>query len=534
MKTKFSSLNFTLFSFSRKTLLILFLAFLTSIALFLRLWKFSEWFLFMIDEDLTSFLIKRMLFEKKPLLVGLPFPGEIYPGPLSYYMRAFVMILSGMNPLGQTVFSSLISIITIPLIYFVAKIIFRSSNIGLFAAILYTFSYLVNIHNRAFNTLVMGPISALIVYLALYKIIKEKKINWVYPLAFALILAAQTDGSNLSLIVLTLFIWLIYQLPIRHHKVFRAIGIFLLSHITVLIFDIRHNFVATKALIRFFSFKRPSVINLKAFLEAILLLPRTLARIFFISGPVDLTKQILPCKKYLILIDRELPPAYLIFAWFILIFFVLSFFFKRKKSFGLKIINLHLLVLFLGLLAYNLLLPSSGYEWFFVLFFPGFCLIAAYFFEFLWKGNHLLNKACVLGFLLIFSLSNFRTTLKATSSYGFKNKNEAVQYAVEQVEGRDFYLESLGSCFRYGYRYLFWLHGHEPAISYMDYLLAGWLYPKKPVRKKPETGVIIVNWEDKETQGFLEDYENYLKKTYERKTFGKIQILILDESLSGH
>ena len=489
----------------------------------------------MMNEAFVSFLKKRLLFKKKPLLVGLPFPGEIFPGPLSYYIRAFIMILSGMNPLGQTVFSSLVSIIAIPLIYFVGKKIFRSSNIGLFAAIIYTFSYLINIHNRASNTLVMGPISALIVYLALYKIIKDKKINWIYPLTLALVMAAQTDGSNLSLIVLTLLIWLIYRLPIKHHKVFKAIGIFLLSHITVLIFDIRHNFVATKALIKFFSFKKSvSVINLKAFFEATLLLPRTLARIFFISGPVDLTKQILPCKKYLTLIDQELSPTHLIFAWFILIFFVISFFFKRKKSFGLKIINAHLLVLFLGLLAFNLLFLSSGYEWFFVIFFPGFCLIAAYFLDFLWKGNRFLNKACVLGFLLIFSLSNFRTTLTGTSSYGFKNKNEAVLYSVEQVEGQDFYLESLGSCFRYGYRYLFSLHGHEPTVSYMDYLLAGWLYPKKPVEKKPETGVIIVNWEDKEAPEFLEKYENYLKKTYKKKTFEKIQILIIDESLSGH
>lgn len=521
MRKNLSFFNFTPFL----------LIFLTLIGLFLRFYKLTEWFFFMIDEDLTSFLIKRMLFERKPLLVGFSFPGDIYPGPLFYYLGALIMVLFKMSPGGWAYFASLVSSTGIPFIYYVGKKIFKSATLGVFAAILYTFSYLINIHNRTFNPLITGPILTLLVYFSLYKIIEKKQLNWVYPLILALTLAAQTEGSNLSLIFLTIFMWLAYKLPIRHPKVLKAMGIFFLSHITVLIFDLRHHFVVSRALIKFFSFKHSSGFNLKTSLQAIPLLPRTLARILFISGPTDLTKQILPCKKYLILIDKQLDKQLplLIFAWFLVIFFLASFFLKKKRSFGLKIVTANIFVNLFGLVVYGLLLPGYAHEWFFVVFFSGLCLVAAYLFAFLWRGG-LLNKILVLVFLLIFIISNLKTTLRATSSYGFKNKNEAVLYAVEQVRGQDFYLQSLGSCFRWGYRYLFWLNKHEPVISFMDYLLAGWLYPKIEVKEKPKIGVVIVNWEDKETEGFMEKYKQYLQKTRERKTFEQIEILIVNES----
>lgn len=528
MKKILANFDFTLFLYSRKTLLIIFLIFLTLIGAFLRFFKIYEWFFFMIDEDLTAFLIKRMLYEKKPLLIGFSYPGDIYTGPLFYYLGALLLILSKMNPLSWAIFSSLINTLTIPLVFYVGRKIFKSCRVGLFGAIIYTFSYLINLHNRTFNPLVTGSLLTLLVYLSLYNIIVNKKLNWIYPLSLTLSFASQTEGSHLSLIALTVFIWIIYKLPLKNQKVLKAIVIFLLSHITVLIFDLRHNFVVLKALLKFFSFKESSNLNFSRVFKSFPILARAFARIFFISGPADLTKQILPCQKYLDLTLKQLPTIMVVFSSLIMGIFLVFFIFSKKPAFGLKIISIHLLIIFLGLFSYGLLLPGYAHEWFFVVFFASFCLMAAYFFDNIYRGS-LFNKFFVVFFLLVFAVSNLKTTLTANSSYGFANKNEAVLYALSQVKDKDFYLESLGGCYRYGYRYLFWLHHHEPTVSYMDYLLAGWLYPKKEIKELPKSGVVIVNWKDQEIPGFKEKYLEYLKKTVEKKSFQKIEVLIIEE-----
>lgn len=489
-----------------------------------RFLRTKDLLFFMVDEDIGSFIVKRILIDKRLILIGGDIPGGLHTGPAFYYLSALIMFFSKMNPVGQGIFASLVNVLTIPIIYFVGQKIFSSKTIGLFAAVIYSLSTLIVIHNRTFNTLTLAPLLSLLVYFSLFQIIKKKKLNWVYPLTFAIILTVQSEGSGFSLLFLTVFFWIIYHLPTKNKKTISAILLFFSAHLTVLIFEIRHNFQLTKNLVKFLSLSGTPKIDLLKSISALKLIPNTISRIFLLTGQNDISKQITPCSQYILQNEKKIPLFMIMFSLFVLIFFFLKFL-KNKKNFGLQIVGVHLLTMILGLILYNLMLPGYMFEWLFVIFFPGFCFILAYIFLSCWK-NKLFRPAIVIT-VAAFALYNFFLNVNLKNTYGFGIKQKAVKYAISQIGDKDFFLDSIGNCFGFGgYRYLFYLSGAEPTHSYMDAVFGNWFY-QAPQTKAPALGVVMVNPADVEQGSFFENYQKYLKKAIEKKHFGEIEVLIV-------
>ncbi len=504
--------------------LLLFLGLLIIFGFLVRFLKIKELLFFMIDEDVGNFIVKRILVDKRPILIGGDIPGGLHTGPAFYYLSAVIMFFSRLNPLGQGVFASLVNVLTIPLIYFVGQKIFKSKTIGFFATIFYSFSTLIVIHNRTFNTLTLAPLLSLVVYYSLFQIIKKKKQDWIFPLTLAIILAIQSEGSGFSLALLTIIFWVIYRLPIKNKKTISAVLIFLLSHVTILVFEVRHNFRLTRNLIEFLGFSERGKINPLGAFSGLKLIPNTLSRILFLTGQNDISKQITPCPQYIIQNEKQIPLFIALFSITALIFFFLKLK-KDKKNFGLQIIGVHLLTMAAGLFFYNLFLPGYVFEWLLVIFFPGFCFLLAYFFANLWKKKIL--KLLITVVVLIFALYNFFLSLNLRNQYGFGQKQKAVKHALREIGSKEFFLDSIGGCFGYGgYRYLFWLEGKEPTHSYMDATFGGWFY-EVPRKNAPSLGVVMVNPADVERGNFYQTHQNYLKRSISRKKFGKIEVLIV-------
>lgn len=498
-------------------------------AVILRFYKGPELFFWHVDEDIIGLTVKRILVDHRLQLLGFPIPGGVYLGPLFYYLISIPYALSLMNPTMLPLFSALLGTISIFLVYKVGKTIFENERVGLLAAMIYGFSYLINIYSRVLTGLSFAGILALLTYLFLYQNLKFKKpVNLLF-LGIILLISIQNEGSSLSLLALTVVVWLIYRFKIPAEKLFQILLLFLIFHLPLLIFDLRHNFFISKAFLNFFSRVSPGSMvpyNFSTVVGVLEAIPKTFARILFISGPNDIGKQILPCSN-LVDIRNSISPAIYGLVILIIGFFVISHFFSKKIVIGQKIILLHFLILFLGLGLYNLFMRGYVYEWTLAIFFPGISLIIAYFLNELYK-NRLLGRTLVVIFLMSFVLINVRSILASSNKFGLGSKVMAVKSAINEVAGRQFYLDSIGSCYSQGYIYLFWYLGHSPSISYADLMFGtGLIQPKSS--SKPNLGIVMVNPSENESREFFDKYNFYKAKTVKTLNLNEIEVLVVEE-----
>ena len=474
------------------------------------------------DEEIVGFTSKRIIIDQRPILIGsIELPGGLHTAPYFYYLVALIMVLTKFEPIWEGIVASIIGVLTIWLVFYVGKQLFNQ-KIALLACLFYSLSFLVSIYNRYLSLLTFMPVASLLTYLCLYKIIAKKNYFWVYPLSFSLLLSVQGEGSGFSLPILTIILWLLLKLKLSQ-KVLRAVGIFIFFHFPLLFFEIRHQFYLTKNLLRLLTPSDSKGINFAAPLNSIIMIPKTLARMFFLSGPNDVVKQIFPCEGYVI--QRQMVNPFLIVLAILVIFYCFIQAFKNKKVGGLKIISWHLIVIAAGVFIFNLLIPGHSHEWFFNVFFPGFALLSGYFFISLSKKNIL--KLITIGFVLFFVFRNINDTFTANNIFGYSKKKQAVELALSEVKSQKFYLDSTGECFGYGgYRYLFWVFGNEPTHSPLMESWGGWLF-EKPNQEKPDLGVVMVNYSPFEPKQFYQTLEEYFKKTTNRKSFGELEVLIV-------
>ena len=147
---------------------------------FFRLYKISEYMTFLGDEGRDAIVVRRLLVDFDPILIGPRTSiGDMYLGPLYYYLMAPAMLLSGLSPVGPSVQMALLGVATVFLIWFVAREWFSPRKgklaIGaLIAAGLYSLAPVVIEHARhSWNPNIM-PFFALSIIYGLWKIYKKK------------------------------------------------------------------------------------------------------------------------------------------------------------------------------------------------------------------------------------------------------------------------------------------------------------------------------------------------------------------------
>ena len=115
---------------------------------------------------------------------------------------------------------------------------------------------------------------------------------------------------------------------------------------------------------------------------------------------------------------------------------------------------------------------------------------------------------------------------------GLTYKRQAIEYTMREVGNRDFSLDSLSTCWRYGgYRYLFAVFGREPVKSYVDPNLAYLYGPTKVAPEHPETVVAFITHDFvPETNSFYRQYSFLKAHEVENRIFGNIEVVILDNS----
>jgi hypothetical protein len=259
------------------------LLFILSLGAFLRLYKISGYMTFLGDEGRDAIIVRRLLVYFDPILIGPGTSiGNMYLGPLYYYLSAPFLLLANFSPVGPSIMVALLGVATIFMVWYMAKIWF-GNKAAVISSLLYALSPVVIIYSRSsWNPNIM-PFFALLTIFSLWKVWSDGNYRWlsVTGISFAFVLQSHYLGL-LLLPTILLFIILKFIKFIRTgnrnnnliiqqfnserntftKNLIFGILIFAILMSPLLIFDLRHNWMNFNAIKTFFT-QRETTVSIK-------------------------------------------------------------------------------------------------------------------------------------------------------------------------------------------------------------------------------------------------------------------------------
>lgn len=234
---------------------------------FLRLYKIDQYMTFLGDEGRDVVLVRRFLVYGDIFLIGPGTSiGNMYLGPLYYYMMAPALWLFNYSPVGPSLQIAILGIITIGFVWFAAREWF-GRNAGLIASFLYAIAPTVIIYSRSsWNPNIM-PFFALLCVFSIWRTVTTKKLYWLPVLGVSF--AACLQSHYLALLLApTLGIFWLYgaylfkkSKNIKKYLVYSFVSLilFLALMSPLVIFDFRHGFQNFGAIEKFFLERQTTV-----------------------------------------------------------------------------------------------------------------------------------------------------------------------------------------------------------------------------------------------------------------------------------
>lgn len=242
--------------------LFLIMILVLALAVFLRFYRLSEYMTFLGDEGRDALIVKGILVNNHFPLIGPPTSvGNIYLGPLYYYMMAISMAISPLNPVAAAGMNAVIGVLSVWVIYFLGKSWFNKTA-GLIASYLYTISPVTIIYSKSSWNPNPAPLFAMISIWGLYKVIKTGNFLWLVLCGLMSAAALQMHYLALILIPILIILWLLVFLNkkltkqvIKNLYSGTILGVisFLVTISPLFWFDLRHNFLNYRAIKELFS-----------------------------------------------------------------------------------------------------------------------------------------------------------------------------------------------------------------------------------------------------------------------------------------
>lgn len=453
---------------------------------------------------------------------------HVHVAPYFYWFSGIILGLSKLSPIGWSVSAAFIAVTTMIVMVKVGTEFF-GKRVTLIALILYAFSFYQNIFDRHYWGLVFNGLVALLSLWCLHRILSGKQ-KYLYVLAAVLAFGFHTDLSTLTLCILTTLTFLFYKPNISKRVIAIAVGIFLLSFVPLVIFDIRHSFSNSRGIFQYFTEVREEKLKtVNQNLSQLFFFPaQTLTRLLYTFGNQELSYQYSYCPVHQLGRVNAVPTV--ISSGIVLYIFWLAHktYVERKKKevLGRSLILILTVSTYVGIFIYGFIFHSNVFDHYLSTLFPPFILLISWGIGELWKKS----RKLAVGLVSIIVILNLHSLYAAEHQFGFINKEKAIKWAIATAGNRDFSLDVLGSCFRYnGYRYLFYLFGKEPVKSYVDTNFTH-LYDAPPAIDHPHLLIVITNPDIQETPDYIREYQAYLEQTIARAYFGKIEVLVVDNS----
>lgn len=229
----------------KKNYFILFLVGIFLVGFFLRVFHFSDWLHFELDQSRDAKVID-LAIEKGPSYLPLlgPRAGGTYLrlGPIFYYMEYLSALIFGNNPAGMAVIVLIFSLLSLPLFYLFCREYFDEKISVSLLAIFSVSLYLVIYARFAWNPNPL-PFFVLLLLFAFLKIIdkeQKRKMLWFCVLSASFAIVFQLHFVAMVVLGLSSLGFLLYTRPKLNWKIWLAgIATFMLLFSPVIINDIK-------------------------------------------------------------------------------------------------------------------------------------------------------------------------------------------------------------------------------------------------------------------------------------------------------
>jgi len=240
-------------AFLKKHALVIFLFIL---ALSVRTYRLEATLTFLEDEGRDMLIAYRMLDTARPVLLGpQTSTGDMYLGPLYYYFITPALYLSGLSPLGPAMLIAITGALTSVLLYQIGKSWFGKLS-GIMSGLMYAILPLPVVFTRNSWNPNLAPLISLLIIYCVIKIIEKPTGNkriYLYLGGLAGILIQLHYMALLFLggVGLTLLVTRFHQLKSLLIGASLALISFILVLSPFIVFEVRNDFVNTRAISRF-------------------------------------------------------------------------------------------------------------------------------------------------------------------------------------------------------------------------------------------------------------------------------------------
>jgi len=235
-------------------------------ALAIRLYKIDGYLTFLGDEGRDVRVVRDLITRFDLIFIGPQTSiGNMYLGPLYYYMMAPFLWIAGLSPVGPAVMVAFISTLTIGLTWWVTRSWFTPFA-GIIAALFFCFSPVSIIYSRASWNPNPMPLFALLACWSIYKVWADKNFKYIILTGISLAFALQMHYLGLLLIPILGLFWTLSLINTNLKKnllskTLISLVTFLLLMSPLALFDLKHNGMNFNAFKTFFT-DRQTTINI--------------------------------------------------------------------------------------------------------------------------------------------------------------------------------------------------------------------------------------------------------------------------------
>ncbi len=428
---------------------VLSIGLISLLAFVLRAWRISEYLTFLGDEGRDVRIVRDLLHGNLVFIGPMTSIGNMYLGPLYYYLMAPALWLSRLDPTGPAVMVALLSTLTIVFTWWVGRTWF-SSLVGILAALLFALSPVAIIYGRASWNPNPMPFFSLLCVWSIWQVWKHHHFFWLIIAGTSLAFALQMHYLSLLLIPTLGLFWLLTLKQIWTDKLLKksflqntlySLLIFAFLMSPLVLFDIKHNGQNLHAFQAFFS-DRQTTVNLN---------PARSDR--FLPAIESVTAELLLGRQLTYALLASFIIALLsIWAYFGKAKLTLSQFLKSKKNPALNLLFTWIGFGILGLGIYK----QHIYAHYFGFLFPAVYLLIGFLLAFLFKKTLLFKiLALILLSCLIFHALVY-SPLRESPNRQLQRTVAAVDLIIKESGGEEFNFALLAKQnYDESYRYFF-------------------------------------------------------------------------------
>lgn len=300
------------------------------VALSLRLYRIGDFLTFLGDEGRDVRIVRDLLHGNLVFIGPQTSVGNMYLGPLYYYLIAPSLLLSNLNPVGPAIFNAFLGALIIALTWYVGRKWFGPVA-GIISALVFALSPVAIIYSRSSWNPNPMPLFALLCVWGIYQVWQNRRYPYLLLVGISYAFALQMHYLGLLLFPVLGLFWLLSFAKDREFLKYSLLAVasffFLMS--PLLLFDLKHNFMnlnALKALLISSSALSldPTVSN-NVFSVALLTVRELVMSRQNLALPLVLILLIL-LTVGLVFKNRKQYPLYLLIIWLMFAFVGLSFY----------------------------------------------------------------------------------------------------------------------------------------------------------------------------------------------------------------